>query len=337
MKRMRFVWVDDQKAKVDPFREVIRAGSTSHRAAIELLEVKTNLLDELDRWCSANKKRPPDLIVIDHIFNPILPFGMKGSSVAHLLRNEFPRVPMVCVTAMFDRASSFDQEDISEYTALFLYQKLENHIEDLYAIARDFPKVRLSGVGVRKHLVACLKAPPRDKEDLLRILPEEFQDEKHSTTDHRIARWIYNTLLHRPGFLYDRLQTATLLGLTEEGFAKVEDRFQGARYKGVFATKRDSRWWSSAVRTLLYDLVGDAAPDPPQYAGRTLPGITQSDHSVCYVSKKTDPPPDAVVAADATRDAKRHVVRRQYADLHPSDPGITPGFESRLILKRTGR
>ena len=296
-----------------------------------------DLLQQLSRWSVANKSHPPDLIIIDHIFNASLPFGIKGSSVAHLLRNEFRQVPMVCVTAMFDRPRSFDQEDISEYTALFLYQQLENHIEDLYVIARDFPKIHPTSGSVRTHLVNCLKPPVRDKDDIGRILPDEFQDEAHATTDHRVARWIFNTLLRRPGFLYDRLHAATLLGLTEEGFSKIQKAFNRAKYKGVFATEKDPRWWSSALGKVLYEIAGNDAPDIPQLAGRTLPGITGADHSVCYVTRKKDPPPDAVVAADVTRGAKFRVVRREYADVHPGNPGVIPGFETWLILRRTNR
>lgn len=340
MKRMRFIWIDDQKAKAENYRAVIEAGIGSYKASIEVLEVEHDLIARLGKWCAANKDQPPDLIVIDHIFTLGLglPFGLKGSSLAHLLRNELPRVPMVCVTSMFDRAASFDQEDISEYTALFLYQHLEKHIEDLYVIARDFSKLHPApgAVGnVRDHLVSCLKAPTRDREDLLRILPDEFQDQKHATTDHRVGWWVFNILLRRPGFLYDRLHTATLLGLTEQGFAKVEEKFQSAEYKGVFATSRDPRWWSSAVRKLLYSIAGEDAPDLPQYAGRSLPGILESDHSVCYVSRKREPPPDSVVATDTTPDAKRRVVRGQYAASHPGSRGVVPGFETRLVLRKT--
>jgi CheY-like chemotaxis protein len=337
VKGMRFVWIDDKKEKVESYRAVIEAGSGCYKASVELLEVKKDLLDELDRWCADNRGQPPDLILIDQVFNATLPFGLNGSSVAHLLRNEFPRVPMVCVTAMFNHPRSFDQEDISEYTALFLYQQLENHIEDLYAVARDFPRLHVAAGGVRGHVVACLKAPTRDREDLRRILPEEFQDGKHATTAHQVARWIFNVFLRRPGFVYDRLHVATLLGLTEEGFAKVERNFGRAMYRGVFATNRDPKWWSSAVRMVLYHIAGENAPDLPQYAGRCLPGITDSDHSVCYVSKKSEPPPDAVVATDTTRDAKRRVVRRQYSASYTGDPGAPPGFETQLILRRSGK
>ncbi len=336
MKRLRFVWIDDKTEKAEPYRAVIETGLGSTQASIELIEVKSDALDVLSNWTTENKKHPPDLFVIDHVFNPTLPFGLTGASVAHLLRSEFPQVPMVCVTAMFDRANSFNEEDISEYTALFLYQHLENHIEDLYAIAKDFRKLHPKDAQLREHIIACLKAPNRDKDDLLRLLPEEFAGEKkHATTGHRVARWIFNVLLRRAGFVYDRLHAATLLGLTEAGFKKVETQFKNARYKGVFATDGDPRWWASAIRKRVYDLAGESAPDLPQYAGRALKGITANDYSICYVSKKADPPPDAVVAADVSGNAKRRVVCRQYSERHPGDPGITPGFETRLILKKT--
>ncbi len=335
MKKLRFVWVDDQQRKVEPYRGVIEAGLDGRRASIELLEVRDDVLEVLTAWVNENKKNPPHLLVIDHVFNAALPFGLKGSSVAHLLRGAFPKVPMVCVTAMFDRPRKFDQEDISEYTALFLYQQLEDHIEDLYAIARDFGRLHAEGKNVRSHLVAALKPPPRDKDDLMGVLPEEFQAERHATTEHRMARWIFNVLMARPGFLYDTLHTATLLGLTEPGFAKIQDQFEKARYRGVFATESRPLWWLSALRNRLFELAGGDAPDLPQLAGRSLTGIVEADFSVCYMTKKPDPPPDAVVDADTTRDAKRRVVRRQYSEKHPSDPGIAAGFESRLVLKRT--
>lgn len=339
MKKMKFVWIDDKRKKVESFREVIESGVDSMKASISLIEVKRDVLEVLATWAGENKANPPDLIIIDHIYDLSLPFGLKGSSVAHLLRSEIPSVPMVCVTAMFDRAQSFDQEDISEYTALFLYQQLERHIEDLYAIARDFGKLdpansRKPAGGAREHFVSSLKAPRRDHVDLLRVMPEEFRDEKHATTEHRVARWIFNVLRRRPGFLYDRMHAATLLGLTETGFQKVEHLFEKAKYKGVFATGHDPRWWVSSLRDTLFSLLGDEAPDLPQYAGRTLPGVVADDFSVCYISKKVDPAPDAVVATDTTPDAAQRVVRTEFSDAHPLDAGVTPGFEARLVLRR---
>jgi hypothetical protein len=337
MKRLKFVWIDDQSKKVEPYRAAIEEGpeGSTVSSKIELIEVKGNVLAELELWSKKHEAKPPDLIIIDHVFNLSLPFGLKGSSVAHLLRTRFPTTPLVCVTAMFDSPRSFDQEDISEYTALFLYQRLEDKIEALYAIAKDFRLLSADGSNVRKHLVSCLKAPRNDNDNLMRVLPDEFQDQRHATTEHRMARWIYNVLLARPGFLYDRLHTATLLGLKEPAFEKVEAMFAKGLYRGVFATAASPRWWVSDLRRILFNsLSSDNTLDVPQLAGRALPGIAEQDHSACYVSRATVPPPDAVVSVDATRDAKRKVVRREFASQHPDDPGTTPGFETRLVLAK---
>ena len=333
MKRLKFVWIDDQKQKVEAYRAAIEAGLPHLKlvASIELIEVQKELIERLTKWTEENQTKPPDLFIIDHVFTASLPFGLKGSSVAHLLRNEFSTTPMVCVTA------KFDQEDLSEYMAVFLYTQLEQHVEDLYAIARDFRKLSPSNANTREYLVTRLKAPARDHEDLLRVLPDEFQNQKHATTEHRMARWVYSVLLERPGFLYDRLHVATLLGLTTSGFAKIESLFTKARYKGVFATDGQPKWWLSEVRRLLFAQTDTSGPDLPQLAGRALPGISESDYSVCYVSKKSHPPPDTVVWADATREPERRVVRRTYAARHPNDPGTTPGFETRLVLAKKSK
>ncbi len=334
MKKLRIVWMDDNLRRVRSFKDVIEAGG-KYKATLEPEQIRDNALEWLSGWVEDNRSRPPDLIIIDHVFNMSLPFGLKGSSVAHLLRRQLPSTPMVCVTAMFDHPKSFNQEDISEYSALFLYNHLSDHIEDIYAIAKDFRKLTIGRGKVREHIVKTLKAPVRDQQDLLRVLPDEFRDERHSTTEHRMAWWIYNTLLQRPGFLYDRLHAATLLGLTESGFEKVESQFEAAKYKGIFATSGNPRWWVSELTQVLFKLVEPDAPDLPQYAGRTLKGIGRQDHSVCYVSKSADPAPDAIVDTDATHSSKRRVVRREFSDRHPADPGTTPGFDVRLILKKT--
>jgi hypothetical protein len=339
MRKLRFVWIDDQPNKVNVFRRPIEIGVNQPKrtASLELIEVKNELLDTLKDWTASNEGRPPDLFIIDHVFNAALPFKLNGSSVAHLLRNTFPATPMVCVTAKYDSAKSFDQEDLSEYTALFAYSQLNQSLDALFTIARDFPKLSRPASNVKRHLVASLRAPKRDWEELLLLLPEEFQNPKHAATQHRMARWIYNVLLPRPGFLYDRLHVATLLGLKTNGFAKVESRFAKALYRGVFAMKKDPRWWVSEVYRLLFSGTGESGPSVPQIAGRALPGIERDDFSVCYVSRSSDPPPDIVAMADATRTAEPRVVRREFAKQHPNDPGTAPGFETRHVLakKRT--
>lgn len=335
MRKLKFVWIDDQPAKVENYRVAIEHGLEEPKlaASIELIEVKRELLLTLEQW-TAKARKAPDLFIIDHVFNTALPFKLNGSSVAHLLRNTFPATPMICVTAKYDSPRSFDQEDLSEYTAIFPYSQLSQSLEDIFCVARDFPKLASTGTKPKEHLITCLRAPERDREQLLSLLPEEFQNPEHPATQHRIARWIYTVLLPRPGFVYDRLHVATLLGLTVEGFAKVQSRFAKALYRGVFATRNTPRWWVSEVHRLLFGATDTGASNVPQLAGRALPEVGEDDYSTCYVSKTKEPPPDVVAMADATRGAELRVVRREFAKQHPDDPGTTPGFETRQILAK---
>jgi hypothetical protein len=339
MKRLRFVWIDDKTQKVEAYRPAIenRPKESKLSASVDVLQVRTELLQQLETWANSWQASPPDLIIIDHVFNLALPLGLKGSSVAHLLRGKFPAVPMVCVTARLDSPNAVDQEDLAEYTAIFPYTRLDDYIDDLFAIARDFTKLRASGSNVRQHLVACLRAPARDRNDLLRVLPEEFQNKRPPTTEHRMAQWVYNVLLQRPGFLYDNLNAATLLGLTEAGFSLVERKFIKARYRGIFEMESKPRWWVSELRQVLFSIVPTSGLESSQLAGRTLAGIKPQHYSKCYVSKAVDPPPDTIVYVDATSDAERRVVRHEFSAPHPLDLGLRPGFEGRLVLKRRSK
>lgn len=335
MRKLRFVWVDDDPRKISDYREAIEQIEIARRRAdVEPIHVKAELLQTLDTWISKHQQRKPDLFLIDQVFNAALPFKLDGSSVAHLLRNSFPKTPMVCVSAQFDSPKSFNQEDLSEYTTVFVYSQLDRHLEDLFRIALDFPKLEFKSGSAGAHLVRKVKAPKNDQEKLLMLLPEEFRSATHPATQHRMARWVYNVLLKKPGFLYDELHVATLLGLTTKGFEKVRDLFAGALYTGVFATQSYPKWWVSKVQQILFNQESTVGVDTPQLAGRTLPGLSGTDFSVCYVSRKSNPPPDTVVFVDTTKNSKVHVVQREFAKQHPDDPGTNPGFEMRYVLAK---
>lgn len=332
-RKLRFVWFDDKKSKPEAYRGAIEDGpeGSSLRCSLEVVELKQNVLAALQTWLGDERHQLPDLVVLDHVLNSRDIFKIKGSSLAHLLRGAHNSVPIVCVTAAYDQRKAFDQEDISEYSALFLYRDLGDHVEHLYSIAVDFPRLSPTGADVRAHLVSLLKAPPKDASDLLAVLPDEFRNQPHSTTQHRIAKWILGTLFKRPGFLYDPVYAATLLGLSEAGFEKVQHLFKRALYKGVFATKSTARWWASELRRIVFDLVPADTADTPQLAGRCLPGISQEDFSRCFVTKASALPPQVVALIDAQTDVYKPVLG-EHSQPSPNDVAVPPGFERRFVI-----
>lgn len=335
MRKLRFVWFDDKKAKPEAYRKAIEAGpqDSSLRCSLEVVELKQEIIKTLATWLDESAGKLPDLVILDHVLNSKDAFKAKGSSLAHLLRGAHRDVPIVCVTAAYDQRRAFDQEDISEYSELFLYRDLADHIEDLYAIAKDFPKLSVSGVDVRRHIVDLLNAPRKDAADLSTVLPEEFRSQAHGTTEHRIAKWILGTLFKRPGFLYDTVHVATLLGLTEPGFLKVQDYFKRAVYRGVFATKTCPRWWASEVRRIVFDLVPADTADVTQRAGRQLPHISARDFSKCFITKSPEPPPEVVALIDSDAHIYQPVVGN-FARAIEEDVSVPPGFERRFGIRK---
>src|SRR5207302_1384138 len=98
-------------------------------------------------------------------------------------------------------------------------------------------------------------------------------------TPHDLARWTWKDLMGKTGFLYNRLRASTLLGITEEGFAKVENLFEAAEYAGIFKSAARRRWWSSQLKRVLVGLVPEPKLASPQQRGRSLPGIEAGDYS----------------------------------------------------------
>lgn len=286
---------------------------------------------------------PPDLIMLDHNFSRVQKrlFAIHGSALAHLLRIQLPKMPIVCVSGQRLDSDEFNAEDISEYTYLFGINQLnsEEYLETLFAIARDFHLLCFpEKEPIRHALVDVLNAPEADRQALLSILPEEFEAAfVHSTSPHRIARWVLNVLMRRPGFLYDALEAATLLGLTEAAFvAKIKPRFDEARYFGPFATDSRPLWWASKLTEVLYSELPEHAVLSPQEAGRRFAGLSEDDFSRCAVTEEHTPAPDVVAYTDDTA-SERKPVRHGFAVPLSEEASALLGFSTRLRIRNERR
>ncbi|GAH64337.1 unnamed protein product [marine sediment metagenome] len=135
--------------------------------------------------------------------------------------------------------------------------------------------------------------------------------------------------MERPGFLYDRLWTATLLGLNENGFKKVEKLFTTAKYKGIFADESRERWWKSELIRILSKHVN--VPGLPWEKGRSLPNITTRFYSKDYYSNFKEEYPETVAYTDETSN-KRAQMKLKYTVPHPKYDKLL-FFEEIRIMK----
>lgn len=343
--KFQFVWIDDLRMRAESFIGALDGSlrNTPVETKLEVIEVTEQLLDDLNQRVDEWLTTPPNLIMLDHNFStvPKRQFDVHGSAVAHLLRIRLPHIPIVCVSGQSIESDQFNIEDISEYTYLFDVNQIntEANLEQLFSIAQDFhllcfPDKR----SVRQALVDALQPPELDQPALLSVLPGEFEGAYvHGTTPHRIAYWILNVLMKRPGFLYDSLEAATFLGLSESAFLdKVKQQFGASIYKGPFATEAHPLWWASALADVLYESLPDYIALPPQEAGRKFEGIVEEDFSRCAVTNEYTPAPDVVAYTDATRSSRRPVWH-SFTIPVSDEAGSILGFSTPLQIRNARR
>jgi hypothetical protein len=327
-------WFDDNESKVNLGTESLSTGATEAGFEIEVHfhPLRPDLVGIKESFDSIRALKN-DLLLVDHIINDSGTMNIKGSAVAHLLRLTFPNTPIVCVSAAWSGSQAdtgFDQEDLSEYCFLIPESDIHDSAIFLRTIANDFPKISSFLDAPTSLALSILKAPNEDAKEVDRILPGEFQATDLKTTPHRLARWLLNSFLEQPGFLYDRLRVATMLGLTIEGFEKVHHLFVKAEYVGIFRNEASQRWWVSEVNNILHELLPEVF-DRSQLAGRQLEGITENDHSKCWFDPKGATPPDAVAYIDLNN-FEEVPVNSRYTRVHPKDNPSLPGFEARLVV-----
>jgi hypothetical protein len=222
-------WIDDELDRLTKSaqRLIERPEHPALRncsATLHLQHVKT--AEEIDALVSMlaaakSQRQLPDLIVVDQILNVQSADGIvqRGSSLAVMLRVQAPSVPLVGVTgAPAEDVAALQRDQFIDLLSRDAVNR-GTCIPDLYAIAKGFSVVaknlgNLRRPGIhRKLLLRLIASPEADEELLFASVPGDFKRHWDSETIHSFARWVWHTLLGRPGFLYDDLETATLLGL----------------------------------------------------------------------------------------------------------------------------
>ena len=343
--RFNFVWIDDSIKRASDFIGALDGSlrNTGVETNLEVIEVTQKLLDDLNQRVEEWSTTPPDLIMLDHNFSkvPKRLFDIHGSALAHLLRIRLSGIPIVCVSGQSIDSDEFNIEDLSEYTYLFDVNQINSqaNLERLFAIAQDFKLLCFPDKQpVRQALIEILQPPELDRSSLLSVLPEEFEGEYvHGISPHRIARWILNVFMKHQGFLYDALETATFLGLTEKAFTeKVKYLFENARYTGPFATEANPLWWASSLTDVLYEALPSHVGLLPQDAGRKLVDILEEDFSRCAVTNEHTPAPDVVAYTDST-ESERCAVRHSFAIPASDNASSVLGFSTRLRIRNNRR
>ncbi len=258
----------------------------------------------------------PALVILDHVLDKTTtknPVFQKGSTIAEAIKEKWPWCPVVGVTNV-DNVQDIDLRTRETYDALFPFHDFRKHIDAIDAIRKGFALVTRTKTKTARKLVQLLKPPEDDVDRLVAALPEDLKESsKDTSVASRLYRWV-NHMVERPGFLFDHLWSATLLGLTEMGFDRVASRFKKARYNGVFSHNEAPRWWSSYLTQLLYKVCKPVAEEMPWQTGRQLPSVHEQHFSRCYVCR--DEYPETVAYLDVKSDERR-AMHLKCTVLHP--------------------
>ncbi|MBL8829787.1 MAG: response regulator [Planctomycetaceae bacterium] len=325
-----FLWLDDSPEIIPDslLRDIRNSGGGTD---LTITGVRDKNLSEV---LSELVQQPsPTLVILDHVLNKTAGrLFQKGSTVAAELRDHWPTVPIVGVTAAINTyADRLSHLAIPEYLTVFQREGFAGQIDALHGFATGHRQIASSGFPIVERVHDLLGTPEEDKGTLLLALPSDL---KKSTVPegavHQFARWLLHRFLSRPGFVYDRLHAATYLGLNEAAFDRTATVFEPARYRGVFASQNSPRWWVSGLKGCLLAAVREPRLALPAKRGRLLPGIRPEDYSRCHYSEKDLP--DVVAAPDETSE-ELHPARSELTILSRTDTP-TVGFEPRRVLAR---
>lgn len=279
----------------------------------------------------------PDLIIIDQRLGSVHKAKRLGTSLAVILRAQAPDIPIVLTSAAAaDSVVSEQRKGVIDFFAVASIQS-GDRIPDLYAIATGFRRVLDAEIKPPvekqlKTLLDLLSVPVGDRELFGHCLPPVFTHVWDDQTSHTFARWTWNELLCRAGFLQDDLGIATMLGLDVSCLSHLEKKLDGCTYDGAFVSPIRRRWWASLVRDRVLKLTKGTIDQPMWELGRSLVGSKHLTISRAYGHKTTDLPPDCVAFKDGLQKVRVAARTEDTVTLPFELPA--PGFEPVRIFRK---
>lgn len=305
---MNIFWLDDNPDRKPDAQNIEDATGI----AVRFFDLKgKNLEQELANIVT--KEKEPTLILLDqNLEDATEGVFKKGSTGAAYIKEMWPECPIVCVTG--DEIENINNQQKALFEDILPISSISSYYDTIVSIASSFKIAKKERPRTINGIIRLLQVPESDISKIASILPTELKENiSDNTLIIEISKWVRNILLKRPGFLYDRAWVATYLGIKQESFHKVEYLFEDAKYKGIFFSRSDERWWKSKVIDILYEK--SDLPGLPWESGRGLPGVEPEDFSSCYVTN--EPFPETVAFTDTTHNSNCFPMRLKNTVLHP--------------------
>ncbi len=263
-KKARIIWIDDEKIKRERDAKILEGRNLALK--IDVWH-PCEFSGKIGRLGDANDY--PLLFLVDDLLNQIPlnkgeeSYPERGLTIAGSIRHRFLDYPIYGMTEHEDHPSGLlhllshaGEQSFEELLSLSTIQDKGHDL--LYHDAIDFFRIRTSKRASKKAMLNLLGAPSEIETDVEIALPTGLRGGlavagQEGDGAIAFARWVNKALLVTPGFLYDRLHSATYLGMNTAAFDRIEKRFTKARYSGVFSKTKAPLWWSSEICRLLFE------------------------------------------------------------------------------------
>jgi len=302
---VRVVWVDDDTSRREDAKNLQHRRPNLKVELLSPLELESVLGDA--EW----KDAKPDLFLLDYYLDRSNDeqgnrFAHKGLTVAGQIRETLPEHPIYMVTAKTDAE---DEPELGQETraARATFDRLlslnilkSEGANILYHDALDYRAIRQCKEADLGALIGLLKPPQDETERLRLVLPTGLREGlRRSESSDRLyvgdaisfAAWVRGLLLAVPGILYDELYAATHLGVNDDGFRRLIDKLEEARYEGVFSKTTPKRWWVSKLNDLVFrhGNAHGAASSDPRKIGPQVFEVGEGDLAKCGVCGERNP------------------------------------------------
>lgn len=326
-KRMNFLWIDDER------RRRVTADNLEKNTGTKVHFYNVAEENIAERLGQILEEHLPDLVIVDHKLDKTIgalrnKLKSTGATAAEAIKDWNPQIPVVCVTKVdIDKNITFAQK--WAYDAIFNAAHLTRQNPILVAIAKGFRNLNRSMPENEDDLLKRLGCPAVDRNRLIQVLPKDvrtgFGRKGYASV---FWRWFSDFLFGRPGFLFDSMWAATLVGARESSFLRAQGKMKPARYKGIFANDVEPRWWASRILETVHKNSPQGKQDDPRLLGRAYLEIPKQGYSKCEISQKDLP--DTVAFSDVTNKERRQV-RLEFTKEHPGFPKLLFFEEMRVI------
>jgi len=272
--KIRTIYIDDDNKELKKFKKKFKEDSRT-REKFELIIIDTH--KEIKNLINEVKEKKPELFLVDFDLekpkNGVLS-GISGTSLSNLLREKFPDFPIV----LFTRKSVFKVEQHPKQILASLdkiiyksdfFNDGNYYIISLYELAIGFKKLRDIKSKHWNELLKIIKAPKCDYVNLKLANPPITSENNWMVSE--IANWICNVLIEYPGILYNPVNTATFLGISQKAFLStpLQEFFTDAKYSGIF-NPIEGRWWKSKIQNIAEKIMNKKEKDMLPYEGFPL-------------------------------------------------------------------